>query len=147
MLHDKYGRVLSGHFVVPRGRSERKTLVTKWLHIPYDTTVHFIAVHVHPFCESLALRDLNTGKTLFKSTMRGPKKGIGLENVSYFSSEKGIPVYKDHEYEMVSVYQNSSGENQDAMATFFLYLLDKEFKKPNLVATATQPPSPVTPMK
>ena len=127
---DNLGRVFSGHWVVKPGREERRTLVTKWLRIPYDTTVHFIAVHVHPFCESLELRDLNTGKTVFKSYARRPDKGVGLANVDYFSSQEGIPLYKDHEYEMISVYDNDSGVNQDSMATFFLYLLDKDFQKP-----------------
>ena len=34
------------------------------------------------------------------------------------------------DYELVSVYENRSAAEQDAMATMFFYLLDKNFKKP-----------------
>jgi len=57
---------------------------------------------------------------------------IGLEHVDHFSSEKGIPVYKDHEYELVTVYDNTSGQPQDSMAVMFLYMLDRDFRKPVL---------------
>lgn len=52
--------------------------------------------------------------------------GIGLEHVDHFSSVEGIPVYQDHEYEMVSVYDNTTDEPSDAMATMFVYMLDQE---------------------
>jgi hypothetical protein len=35
----------------------------------------------------------------------------------------------------VSVYDNRSAGEQDAMATMFFYLLDKSFKKPALPPT------------
>ena len=46
-----------------------------------------------------------------------------------FSSKEGLPVYKDHEYEIVSRYNNTSGVNQDAMATIMIYLRDKGFDR------------------
>ena len=131
IYRDAFGRIFSGHWVVPVGRQEEHTLV---LWIPYDTTVHFISVHVHPFCESLELRDLTTGRTVFKSRARPSTKGIGLEHVDYFSSEEGLPIYKDHQYELVSIYNNTSPVTQDAMATIGLYLLDKGFKRPERAA-------------
>ena len=54
--------------------------------------------------ESLELRDLTTGETVFKSRARGPLMQIGLEHVEHYSSESGIQVFKDHQYELVSVY-------------------------------------------
>jgi hypothetical protein len=129
---DSDGRKATGHWVVKRGREERHTLVTSMMRLPYDTMIHFIGVHLHPFAESLELRDLTTGKTIFKSKARGPKEGIGLAHVDAFSSREGIPVYKSHDYELVSVYDNKSAVDQDAMATMFFYLEDKAFKKPAL---------------
>ena len=41
-----------------------RTLVTELMSLPYDTTVHYIAVHLHPFAESLELIDLTTGKNV-----------------------------------------------------------------------------------
>jgi hypothetical protein len=123
---DRHGKKFIGHWVVKPGREVRHTLVTDLLKIPFDTTIHFVAVHLHPFAESLELRDLTTGRTLFKSLARGPAEGIGLEHVDYYASADGIPVHRDHEYEMVSVYDNPTATDQDAMASMFFYLLDKE---------------------
>jgi hypothetical protein len=126
ILKDDLGQQFTGHWVVPAGREERRTLVTKLLDIPVDTSIHAIATHLHPFAESLTLRDLTTGETLYKAGARGPEEGLGLAWVSSYSSGKGIPVFADHDYEMVSIYDNTSGEDQDAMASFVLYLHDNE---------------------
>ena len=84
------------------------------------------AFHVH----TKQRTHLTTGQSLFKSTARGPLMQIGLDHVEHFSSEAGVPVYKDHQYELVSVYDNTSQEEQDSMAIMFLYMLDKEFVRP-----------------
>jgi hypothetical protein len=129
---DSFKRTFTGHWVVKPGREVNHTLATRLLVVPYDTTVHYIAVHLHPFAESLELKDLTTGETVYKSNVTGAKDRIGIENVDYFSSEEGIPLYKDHEYQIVSVYNNTSDEDQDSMAVMFLYVLDKEFRNPFL---------------
>jgi len=49
-------------------------------------------------------------------------EGIGLAHVSHVSSVDGIKLYRDHEYDLVSTYNNTSGIDQDAMATMFLYV-------------------------
>jgi hypothetical protein len=64
---------------------------------------------------------------------------VGLERVEYFSSEEGIPLYADHDYELVSIYQNDTGERQDAMATMFLYLLVRDLFGAD-VQTRADPP-------
>jgi len=129
---DGHGRTVTGHWVVKPGHEERHTLVTSMMRLPYDTRIHFIGVHLHPFAQSLELRDLKTGKTVFRSRARNPATGIGLDHVETFASREGLPVYKDHDYELVSVYQNRSSLEQDAMATMFFYLEDKTFQKPQL---------------
>ena len=100
--------------------------------LPFDTTVHYIAVHLHPFAESLELRDLTSGKSVYKARTRQAHKGVGLAHVDFFSSVDGIPLFKKHEYEIVSVYNNTSKEPQDSMAVLNLYALDKEWVKPDL---------------
>ncbi|MGE4605458.1 MAG: hypothetical protein AAEJ52_01805 [Myxococcota bacterium] len=42
--------------------------------------------------------------------------------MTHVSSADGIPIYRDHEYELISTYNNTSGVDQDAMATMFLYV-------------------------
>jgi hypothetical protein len=137
---DKHDRRFSPHWVVPPGRHEYRTLVTDNIRIPYDTRIHFIGVHVHPHSESLELRDLTTGKSVFKSLQtdggdRGPKWA------DYYSSEEGIPVYEDHEYELISVYNNQSGEDADAMAGMFIYYLNRAYHRPLETAAQSQPTS------
>lgn len=126
---DEFGRRFSGHWVVKPGRETRRTLVTKQLNLQYDTRIHFIGVHLHPFAETLELRDLTTGESLWATRARGPSDKIGLTEIEYYSSPEGIPLFTDHEYELVSVYENNSGVDQDAMATMFLYLYDAEGAK------------------
>ncbi len=132
--NDKFGRTFTGHWVVEPGIEKNKTNVTKFININYDTTIHYIAVHLHPFAESLKLVDITTGETLFESKVRAPEDKIGIEYVDYFESEEGIPVYKDHQYQLVSVYNNTSDEPQDSMAVMYLYVLDKEFNRDLLLS-------------
>jgi hypothetical protein len=114
--------------------------VTEFLNLPFDTTAHYIAVHLHPFAESLELIDRTTGETVFRAKVDGADGRIGIDRVDYLESAEGIPFYKDHQYELVSVYDNTSGEAQDSMAVMYLYLLDKNFRRPDLsTAGATQP--------
>jgi hypothetical protein len=129
---DGKGRTFTGHWVVKPGREVNHTRVTELMDLPYDTTVHYVAVHLHPFAESLELRDLTTGKTVYKAKTRQADEGIGLAHVDFFSSEEGFPVYADHEYEIVSVYNNTSNEDQDSMAVLNLYMRDQGFNKPDL---------------
>jgi Flp pilus assembly protein TadD len=97
------------------------------MNLQYDTTVHTIDVHLHPFAESLELRDLTTQKTLFKSAATSVDDGIGIAHVETYRSEEGIPVYADHEYAIISTYNNTTGENQDAMASFYMGIRDRVF--------------------
>ena len=126
---DKYGRDFTGHWVLKPGKQINKTLVTNWMNLPFDTKLHYIAVHLHPFAELLELRDLTGDKTIFKSLVTSYKNSIGIDHVDYYSSEAGIPLYKNHEYQLLSVYNNTTSVDQDVMAVMYLYVLDKEFRK------------------
>ena len=75
---------------------------------------------------------LTEDRTVYLSRTRPSAGRIGLDHVDFFSSEEGIPLSTRHEYELVSTYDNTTSENQDSMAVMYLYLLDKEFKKPLL---------------
>lgn len=127
---DSLGRDFSGHWVVKPGREENHTLVTESMNLPFDTDVHYIAAHVHPFAESIALRDLTTGETVFTSHATNFDDRIGLREVEYYSSVDGFRIHEDHDYEVVSIYENTSGEDQDSMAVLFIYALDREFQRP-----------------
>lgn len=144
IVDDGMGRLFTGHWLVEPGREENHTLVTRPLLLPYDTTIHHIAVHLHPFAESLELHDLTTGKTVYRSTTRQAEKGIGLAEVEYFSSVEGLPIYRGHEYELISIYNNTSGEVQDSMATMLLFLHARDLTVEALRGEAAAAPTDVT---
>jgi hypothetical protein len=127
VIADPYGREFTAHFVVKPGRVSNQSLATSHLNVAYDTTIHTIDTHLHPFAESLELRDLTTQETLFLSHATPFEEGIGLRHVETFSSEEGIPLYADHEYAVISIYDNTSGSDQDAMASFYVGVYNPEF--------------------
>ncbi len=127
---DEQGRTFTPHWVVEPGREVSHTNVTRYLQLPFDTTVHFIAVHLHPWAESLKLVDLTAGETVFEAGTELPSDRLGLDRVDYLASHEGLRLYKDHQYELVSVYDNKSTENSDAMASMFLYMADEAWRRP-----------------
>ncbi len=129
---DGKGRTFTGHWVVEPGLEENHTRVTQLMDLPFDTTVHYVAAHLHPFARSLELRDLTTGKTVYTAKTRQADKGIGLAHVDFYASPQGFTLFEKHEYEIVSIYDNSSGVAQDSMAVLNLYMFDKNFTKPDL---------------
>lgn len=131
IVEDRFGRKFTTHWVVKPGRHEYRISSNKL--VPYDTTVHYVAVHLHPFAESLELRDVTTGETVYKSIAKNTTDMIGLAHVDAYSSVEGFPLYHSHEYELCAVYDNTSGADQDSMAVMFMYMLDKEFDRDEFV--------------
>lgn len=127
---DPLGRRFTSHWVVEPGVEVNRSLVTEFLNLPWDTTAHYIAVHLHPFARSLDLIDLTTGETVFHAEVEATEGKIGIDRVDHFVSAEGLKLFKDHQYELVSVYDNTSGEPQDSMAVMYLYLLDHGFRRP-----------------
>lgn len=123
---DDSGQHLSGHWVVFKGKATYQYDVTKQLRLKDSTTMHHIAVHLHPFAETMELRDKTLDTTLFVSIAENHKDKIGLKKVSYFSSVDGIMLYPDHNYELVLKVNNTSDVNQDMMGSMFVFLFDKE---------------------
>jgi hypothetical protein len=127
---DRFGNEFSGHWVVKPGREENHTNVTRYMNLPFDTKVHYVAVHLHPFAESLELWDLSEDRSVYKSAVRNSQGKVGLDHVDEYSSSEGFRLYADHEYELISIYNNTSGVDQDAMAVMFMYAEDHEFERP-----------------
>ena len=88
--------------------------------------MHHIATHLHPFAETLALRDKTIDSTLFTSNAENYTNKIGLKKVTSFSSAEGVMLYPDHQYELVLTTNNTTNTNQDMMASMFVFLYDKE---------------------
>lgn len=124
---DNFGRQFTGHWVVKPGREINHTNISKYFKLHYDTTVHYILVHLHPFAESLTLKDLTTGTVLFRSAVTNYKEKIGIKTIEHFSSKDGLKLYKNHQYQLTSIYNNTSNKDQDSMAVMYLYLKNKKF--------------------
>ncbi len=141
---DDYGQEFSYHWKLPPGREVRSTVISgSMLNLKYDTTIHYIMAHMHPYGESLALKDLTEDRIIFESKMTGYADHIGLEKVEHYESAEGIPVYRDHKYALISTYNNTTNETHDAMAIMYFFLHDKDFAMPakaQLEAARTFPP-------
>src|SRR2546428_8799522 len=128
---DPTGRHMTGHWIVPPGRQTNASDITWFLRLPFDTKLHYAAVHLHPFAESLSVRDVTSGETVLTSHATNPAKGIGLMHGETMASTAGSPFFKDHKYELISVYNNTMKQNADSMASVFLGLDDPDFVRPN----------------
>ena len=127
---DPKGHKMTGHWVVPPGKQVNTSDATWFMNLPYDSKLHYAAVHLHPFAQSLTLRDATSGTDVFKAQTVNPKKRVGLDRVDNFISIGGVPMYKDHKYELISVYNNPTKQNADSMASIFMALDDPEFAAP-----------------
>ncbi len=132
---DGLGQKFSAHWLVEPGEEVNRTNVTRFLNLPYDTKAHYIATHLHPYAESLELRDLTTGETVYIARVDNSKGRVGLDRVDFYSSTEGIQFYRGHEYELVSRYNNTSDQTADSMAVMYMYMANQNFKKPDLSGT------------
>src|SRR5206468_6247721 len=109
---DAEGRRSTGHWIVPPGRQ----VIAQKVEMPVaqDTTVHYIWMHVHPYAESIELRDLTAGRTLFKGRVTNDAHRAAVLGTDGYSDTSGMPVFRDHRYELVTVYKNTSGHDVDA---------------------------------
>lgn len=123
---DDDGNSLSGHWVIFKGKSTYRYDITHQLQLKDSTTLHHIATHLHPFSESLSLRDKTLDSTLFTAKAENYTEKIGLKKVTSFSSEQGVMLYPNHTYELVLQSNNTTDKQQDMMASMFVFLYDKE---------------------
>ncbi len=120
------GQGQTPHWMVPPGHHTYRTEITAQLHLPFDTTIHYATIHVHPFARSMELRDLTSGVTIFRLNSEDWSDRLGVAHVDELKSIEGIPIHRDHRYEVTAEYDNTSTANSDAMAILYLYLLEKD---------------------
>ncbi|HZC34869.1 MAG TPA: hypothetical protein VE242_04610, partial [Chthoniobacterales bacterium] len=123
---DRPGDGLMNHWIVHPGHHLYTTEITPQLNLPFDTTIHYATIHVHPFARGMELRDLTTGRTVLRLNSQDWPDRVGVAHVDEFKSIEGIPILRDHRYELTAEYDNTSGSKTDAMAIFYLYLLEKD---------------------
>jgi hypothetical protein len=118
------------HWLVSPGEYEAHTPVDDQLNLPFDTKVHYATGHLHPFGVSLALRDLTADTTLFTIKAQDWDDRLGVAHMDEISSPDGIPIHHDHTYELVTVYDNRTKSDVDAMSILYLYFRDWSFENP-----------------
>ncbi|WP_298151755.1 hypothetical protein [Flavobacterium sp.] len=123
---DAKGRKLSGHWVVPAGKNTYRCKVNDQLMIKDSLRLHASAIHVHPFATSITLFDKTKNAAVFTSSIVNFKNRIGIESIAPFTSEQGVWLYKDHEYEVVLEVNNTTSVKQDMMGSMFLFFYDSE---------------------
>ncbi len=116
------------HWLISPGEYESHTPVDDQLDLPFDTTVHYVTGHLHPFGVSLALRDLTTNETLFSIKASDWDDRLGVAHMDEISSPEGIPLHRDHKYELVTVYNNTTKSDIDAMSILYIYCRDWSFE-------------------
>jgi hypothetical protein len=120
------GSVFSGHWIIPLGKNAYRSSINNQLQIQDSLRLQAAAIHVHPFATSLALYDKTTRTTVFISQIVNAKNKISLSKIESLSTETGIWLYKNHDYELVLEVNNTSKKNQDMMGSMFLFFYDKE---------------------
>jgi len=117
---------LTSHWIVPTGHHFYTTEITPQLNLPFDTTIHYATIHVHPFARGIELCDLTTNATILHLNSQDWSDRVGVAHVGEFKSIEGIPISRNHRYELTAEYDNTSGSRTDAMAILYLYLLEKD---------------------
>ena len=126
VFHDPLGQSFAADWLVPPGGSTTRTLVTRLLNLPYDTTLHYANAQLLPHARSVELVDLTDQRTILHLQVEEKRQDGSLARVSTFSSLPGVPMPAGHEYEMVAVYDNPGRIRLQAKASLHLYLRDQE---------------------
>jgi len=127
---DGKGNKMSGHWVIPTGKHRYHSAINSQLQIETDSIrLHAAAVHVHPFATALTLWDKTDNKAIFKSNVINHQSKIGLSKIDAFSSESGVWMYQNHEYELVLDANNTTTTDQDMMGSMFLFFYDEELDR------------------
>lgn len=110
-----------GHWMVPPGKQVIRQRYRSLIGIP--TRVHYGIVHMHNHGASMKLTDLTDEEVLWETELQyeGDGDRVQIVDIPVYSSEEGFLLYPDHEYEVESVYDNTSSEPVDAMAVMYLY--------------------------
>lgn len=125
LFADTYGQKFGDYWLLTPGRQKTHTLVTHMLNLQFDTTLHHATGHMLAYGSSVELRDITDGRSLVKLEAVKDRDSGQIDKIEPFSSLEGVPMPKDHHYEIVSVYENTSAVKQPASASMLLYLRDQ----------------------
>ncbi len=118
---DPQGRKFTGHWKVPPGAEDIEMEISQLMGLQKKTKVYTIFCHVHPYCEKLEFKDLQTGDLIFSASIRSEDSLVGLVDIPKYVSEDGYVLYPNRKYSIRSVYNNASKHTLSAMSVMLLY--------------------------
>jgi hypothetical protein len=123
-VEPQFGDENTVHWMVPPGRHQYRSEVTRQVDLPHDTAAHYVTGHLHPFGEWMRLIDMETGKVVMEVTAEHFTDRLGVKAMSETTSREGIPLVKGRRYELVTQYNNTLDKPIDAMAILYAYLAE-----------------------
>ena len=134
------------HFMVPPGQHEFRDR-HKLRGLPpglATVTAHYITAHLHVYGESVELIDATECKSVFKSMATPNNNMTAVVDLESYSSAEGLTLHADHEYEIVTTYNNTTDHEVDAMGVIYIYFanpyFDAERLAPARISTAANTP-------
>ena len=108
-----------GHWMVPPGKQVIRQRYRNLIGV--GTSVHYGLIHMHNYGVSMKLTDLTDGAVLWETSIQYEADRVQISEIPPYSSAEGFVLHPDHEYEIESVYDNTSPAPVDAMAVMYLY--------------------------
>jgi len=131
---DVFGRKVSGHWVVPPGKSVWTEKIRDYNFENKPRVAHLIWSHVHPLCTDFSLLRLDrNGKieNAFTATCRTKTSpGVQIQHIDLFSSTEGLQLDANKPYELQIKYNNPTNDGLDSMATMGIFCEDNNFARP-----------------
>jgi cyclophilin family peptidyl-prolyl cis-trans isomerase len=140
---DVYGRKVSGHWVVPPGKSKWATLIRDTDFAPKPRTIRAAWAHIHPFCTDIELVHVSqlNRKVIFDIHAQSSTNPVEIQHIDFISSTPGISLPSGDSYEAVVSYDNPTNQAFDSMATLGIYFDDNDFARPDWALSHDHRPS------
>jgi len=110
----------SGHWKVDPGKHLFQTEF-QFEKLKNDSRIHYIWIHTHPYSEFIELYDKTAKNSIWSGKIQNLEGKAFIFKADYYSSQKGLILKKDHLYEVRVVYNNTTSNAIDAMASLWLY--------------------------
>ena len=137
VFSDKFGRRLSGHWVIPPGVHTYSSPIGEHS-VPgfasKDATIHAAWTHIHPFCTRTSLLHCSGDSRKEIFTVRATTRtegGLQLEHIENVVSREGIPLPANQHYELEARYENPTDSAQDSMVALGIFFADHNFARPD----------------
>lgn len=127
------GNRRSGHWVVAPGRHTYQSGCPE-LRVPSNRTVRMVWSHVHPLLESASMIECSTRKPLFTVTSKTrTEPGLEIEEIKLLTFPEGLLMKANTNFEIQSVYNNTTKVAQDSMVALGVFFDDVKFARPKWV--------------